>query len=60
MKAFICKHWHCWKGNSNYLLSNEDTKQLRQFKTIDDCINYLFVNGNREAARALNKHIKAD
>jgi hypothetical protein len=58
MKAFIFGKWHAWESNGKVLLSNEETKQLQEFKTIDDCINWLFINGEKEAARALNSHKK--
>ncbi len=39
------------------MLSNENTKELRQFKTLDDVINWLFLNGNKEAARHFNNQL---
>ena len=56
MKPFIFNHWHAWQGAAGVMLSNETAKQLRQFKTIDDAINWLFMNGDKPAARALNQH----
>lgn len=53
MKPSIYKHWHLWLANG-YMLSNENTKELRQFKKLDDVINWLFLNGNKEAARYFN------
>lgn len=58
MKPFIFGHWHAWQGVAGVLLSNESTKALRQFASADDCINWLFLNGAKDAARALNKHIR--
>lgn len=58
MKPFIYKNWHAWQGTSHILLSDESTMHLRYFKTSDDCITWLFVNGHQDAARALNKHMK--
>jgi hypothetical protein len=60
MKAFEHGKWHAWEGTVGILLSDEDEKKLRQFKTADDCINWLFLdkNGDKDAARALNQHIK--
>lgn len=63
IKPFINGHWHAWqgtpwKGSSPVMLSNEETKELQEFETPDTCINWLFVNGHKEAARALNAHIK--
>ena len=50
----IFKHWHVWRGNG-VMLSNENTKELKQFNTLDDVINYLFLNGERNAARYFNE-----
>lgn len=58
MTPFIHSNWHVWQGTSAILLSNESEKRLRQFKTTDDAVNWLFVNGHRDTARALNDHIK--
>jgi hypothetical protein len=55
---FVFGKWHVWQGVAQILLSDEDAKKLRSFKTTDDCINWLFLNGEREAARSLNAHIK--
>ena len=55
MNPFIFDNWHGWNGGMNYLLSDESNKKLHSFKTIDDAINWLFVSGHKEAARALNK-----
>lgn len=59
-KGFIFNHWHAWQSASGILLSDEDTKTLRQFATTDDCINWLFLNDDKPAARALNAHVKAN
>lgn len=56
MKPFINGKFHAWQGNNAILLSDEEEKKLREFKTIDECINWLFINGYKEIARALNKH----
>lgn len=60
MKPFIFSKWHAWQGTGDIvLLSDEESKKLRQFKTADDCINWLYLEaGDKEAARALNKHNK--
>lgn len=52
----IFENWHAWQGTASILLSDEMSKKLREFKTIDDAINWLFTNGARPAARALNAH----
>jgi hypothetical protein len=59
MKPFIFNHWHAWQTipNGKILLSDENTKKLLQFNIIDDCINWLYLNGEKECARALNSAI---
>lgn len=59
MKAFTYGNWHAWKGTAHIMLSDEDSKDLRQFDTADDCINWLWLNGFKDAARKLNDHVKA-
>jgi hypothetical protein len=55
MKPLQFNNWHAWEGvKSRILLSNETTKNLREFNTIDDVINWLFLNGERDAARYFN------
>tara|TARA_R110002153_G_C13156847_1_gene482633 strand:+ start:391 stop:576 length:186 start_codon:yes stop_codon:yes gene_type:complete len=54
MKALEYKNWHAWAGTTGIMLSNESTKQLQQFNHIDDVINWLFLNGERGAARHFN------
>jgi hypothetical protein len=56
MKPFIFGKWHAWEGTVGILLSDEDIKKLRQFKTVDEVINWLWFNDDKGAARALNKH----
>lgn len=58
MKPFIFNHWHCWESNSKILLSDESVKKLHYFKSTDDCINWLWLEGHKDAARALNKHVE--
>lgn len=59
MFTFIHKHWHIWQASRNkFIVSNEDTKKLTEFSTIDGAINFLYFNDNIEAARALNKAYK--
>lgn len=60
MKAFEFGKWHAWEGTSGILLSDESEKKLRQFGDTDACINWLYQNDEKEAARALNKHIKGE
>jgi len=56
MKPFIFKQWHIWSGTKGILVSDQESADLREFKTLDDAINWLFVNGHKEAVRALNQH----
>lgn len=55
MKAFTYQHWHAWQGVGGILLSDERIKQLREFATVDDVINWLYLHGEKPAARALNE-----
>lgn len=50
--------WHAWPTNGVVVLSDEDEKQLREFATLDDTVNWLFMHDHKDAARALNKHAK--
>jgi len=60
IKPFIFNQWHVWDNlNNAFLLSNEETKDLKQFKTLDDCVNYLYLIANdKMAARELNKAMR--
>ncbi len=58
MKPFIFGKWHAWQGAAAVMLSNENAKNLYEFASADACINWLYVNGERDAARALNAHMK--
>ena len=57
---FICGDWHCWNCQKGYLLSDESTKIIKQFETIDLAINFLFLSGNKKEARELNNEAKAN
>lgn len=46
--------WHFWNG-TQFMASDEDAKELYAFKDVDTCINWLFLNGHKDAARSLNK-----
>lgn len=63
MKPFAFEQWHAWQNDNPFhpriLLSDESTKKLAEFKTTDDAINWLFLNGHKACARALNDHVKA-
>jgi hypothetical protein len=61
MIPFIKGKWHVWQlPAERVMLSDEEAKKLRQFDNVDECINWLFLEGEKEAARALNKHAKGD
>lgn len=51
-------HWHAWASNNAWLLSNEMNKKLFQFDSFDDMINHLWLNDNKDVARAFNKQHK--
>ena len=55
-------NWHAWENDNPFaqrvLLSDEDNKQLRYFHSWDDAINWLYLNGHKDAARAINKQVK--
>ena len=53
------KEWHTWTVTKGCLVSNENTKKLIRFDELDDVINYLWIEGARDAARSLNKLIKS-
>lgn len=59
IKPFTFDYWCFWQSkHDQFLLSNEKIKQLHYFKSLDDAINWLYFNGNKEAARSLNNHKK--
>lgn len=60
MKPFIFGKWHAWEGTKGILLSNEEAKILREFSNTDECINWLYIANCKDAARALNAHVKGN
>jgi hypothetical protein len=62
MKPFTQDNWHVWQSmngaDNPFMLSDEDNKKLLSFKTADDVINWLYLAGFKETARALNAHVK--
>lgn len=54
--------WHAWDANNPFApgiyLSDESRKKLRKFGSTDDTVNWLYLNGHKDAARALNAHCK--
>lgn len=55
MLHFIHDDWHGWQGSNAFLLSDEKVKHLRSFKDADAAVTWLYLEGYRDAARALNK-----
>ena len=47
---------HIWNGTDDQIMvSYEDTKTLLSFHSIDDAVNGLWLAGDKDAARQLNK-----
>lgn len=57
MKPFASENVHVWQGTA-HILCDTQKHGLTYFKTTDETVNFLFLNGYREEARALNAHIK--
>lgn len=55
---FIFGNWHAWQSGRSVVLSDESAKKLQSFDSVDDCINALYLSGEKGAARALNTHAK--
>lgn len=53
MFTHIHGDWHFWTG-SQFMASDERTKTLLAFSGLDECVNWLWFNGHKEAARSLN------
>lgn len=61
MKPFTYNQWHVWIGQENKILvSDESNKRLSSFDNIDQAINYIYMFPDWSAARALDKHFKAE
>jgi hypothetical protein len=56
--SVITGKWHVWLVVKGVLLSNEETKQLRDFKDVDSVVNWLYTHGEKEAARVVNNTLK--
>ncbi len=56
--SVITGKWHVWLVDKGVLLSNEETKQLRDFKDVDSVVNWLYTYGEKEAARVVNNTLK--
>lgn len=63
MPAFIFGHWHAWDNANPFgpriMLSDESMGKLYEFADVDSCITWLYAQGYKDAARALNAHKKA-
>ena len=48
---------HYWKGchENQYFVSVEESKTLRSFRTVDDVVNWLYMNELKDSAREVNK-----
>lgn len=55
---FVRGRWRAWQGVTGVILSNAATGRVRQFNSSDDATNWLFVNDEKDTARALHGHVK--
>ena len=51
----IYENWHYWKVQKGYLLSDEETKRITSHNDVNSIINYLYLTGFKDAARAINQ-----
>lgn len=59
LQPFTFDDWHAWQGEQGMiLLSDESASKLRSFDNVDGAVNWLFLAGEKPAARALNAHYK--
>jgi hypothetical protein len=49
--------WHIWTNTQGRLIVNgpDADNRFRDFATVDDGINWLFLTGHQEIARFVNK-----
>lgn len=60
IEPFEVGKWHVWEGAAGkVMLSDEDTKTLRSFSSLDDVVNFLWFE-DQPAARAINKEFKVE
>lgn len=59
MLHFTHNDWHGWESNGQFLLSDEKVKHLRYFQDATTAMAWLYLEGYRDAARALNKAYKS-
>lgn len=51
--------WQAWQGTAHVILSDSNgSYELQYFDNADNCVNWLFLNGHKDAARALNAQVK--
>lgn len=56
MHGITSENIHYWEGAIRQIMvSDENTKTLTAHKSIDDAINYLYLNGFKDSAREINK-----
>ena len=66
MFTHVYQNWHVWESDTHILASDENTKELTCHKSLDDCINWLYLNRSKDAARSLtiakrlNKNVRSD
>lgn len=53
MFTHIAGDWHFWTG-TQFMASDESTKTLLAFPDVNDCVNWLYLNGHKDTARSLN------
>lgn len=50
---------HYWSGTQGVLMvSDENTKRLMSFDSLDDAVNWLYLSGFKDSARELNNTTK--
>lgn len=47
-----------WQGTAHVIIDVDGS--LVYVTTDDDAVNWLYLNGHKDAARALNAHVKAN
>lgn len=56
------KGWHIWQNTQGRIMCNgpDLENRLLDFKTLDDAVNWLYISGHKEQARALNVHVEQE
>lgn len=60
MRPFIHGDWHVWRATKGFLCSEESKKKLTAWPTTDDIVNLMWLANDKEAAKALHAHVKAE